>query len=126
MADMARFKSINQPTELSPGSWEAKGSRGYDWPNLNGSRDYHPLEQEIARFSVKDLDGNVAYRDVILQAAEVGCSGTGYQELNPDDIAENKDLSCITDGHINSTGEVIVGGGMTLYLSAPGVSLNGG
>ncbi len=126
-----RVDNINASDEISPGLWETDGERGYQWPvppEDPSYGDYYddPLEIEFARFSVKDLDGNVAYRDVILQAAEGGCSGTGDQALLPEDMGVGKDVSCITDGIIESSGEVTVGDGVILYLSGYGVYLNGG
>lgn len=122
---------VSSPAEQSPGTWEAAGNRGYQWPvpPIDPSyADYYddPLEIEYARFSVKDLDGNVAYRDVILQAAEGGCSGTGLQTLGPEDLGVNKDVSCITDGGIQTVGGIVITHGMLLYLSGETVGLNAG
>jgi hypothetical protein len=122
---------VSSPAEQSPGTWEAAGNRGYQWPvpPVDPSyADYYddPLEIEYARFSVKDLDGNVAYRDVILQAAEGGCSGTGLQTLEPEDLGTNKDVSCITDGSIQTVGGIVITRGMLLYLSGETVGLNAG
>ena len=109
------------PTEDSPGSWSYRGSRGFGWPT---SSNYDPLDTVTARFHVKDTNGNVAYRDVILQAAEGGCSGTGNQTLEPADLGTNKDTSCIADGDIGTSGAVTVSNGMLLYLSGKTVELN--
>ena len=111
------------PSEDSPGIWTYKGGRGFQWPT---SSNYDPLDPVIARFHVKDSDGNVGYRDVILQAAEGGCSGSGTQTLSPDDMGAHKDVSCITDGRVETDGPVVVSADMLLYLSAPEVFLNPG
>lgn len=110
---------VSDPVEKSLGSWEASGNREKNWPNPVAPKDYDPLEQEIARFSVKDIDGHVAYRDVILQAGDGRCSGIGAQKLYT--VDNGKITSCIADELIETVGEVIVGGDGELYLSAPGL-----
>jgi len=109
------------PSEDAPGIWTYKGGRGSGWPT---SSDYNPLDPVTARFHVKDSDGNMAYRDVILQAAEDGCSGSGLKILDPTDLGTNKDVSCITDGKLQTNGPVVISADMLLYLSAPEVLLN--
>lgn len=109
------------PSEDSPGMWTFKGARGFGWPT---SSNYDPLDPVTVRFHVKDIDGNVGYRDVILQAAEGGCSGSGSQTLTPDDMGANKDVSCIADGKVETSGAVVISADRFLYLSAPEVQLN--
>ncbi len=109
------------PSEDSPGIWTYKGGRGFGWPT---SSNYDPLDPVTVRFHVKDSDGNVGYRDVILQAAEGGCSGTGTQTLEPEDLGANKDVSCIADGKVETSGSVVISADLFLYLSAPEVQLN--
>ncbi len=110
----------------NPGMWEANGYRGTDWPVPPGDAAHYgdPLEIEIARFSMKDNAGNVAYRDVVLQAAEGGCSGSGALTLDPEDLGHNKDVSCIADGSVGTLGTVAIPADILLYLSAPEVLLN--
>ncbi|WP_457667527.1 hypothetical protein [Thiolapillus sp.] len=113
----------------SPGLWEVDGYRGKDWPIPPADPSYadyydDPMEIEVARFSVKDKEGNVAYRDVVLQAAEGGCSGSGTQTLSPEDLSANKDVSCIADGKVETNGPIVISADMLLYLSAPEVLLN--
>ncbi|WP_456406048.1 hypothetical protein [Thiolapillus sp.] len=112
------------PTQQT-NQWEYRGSRGFKWPNPDNN-EYAPLDPVTARFHVKDMNGNLAYRDVILQAAEGGCSGTGLQTLEPEDLGSNKDVSCITDGGIQTVGGIVITRGMLLYLSGETVGLNTG
>ena len=121
-----RVDTIYDGDEVSPGLWETDGYRGYQWPVPPTDPVYYrdALEVEIARFSVKDMEGNVAYRDVVLQAAEGGCTGSGTQTLTSDDMGIHKDVSCIADGRVETSGPIVISADLFLYLSAPEVQLN--
>ena len=116
---------VYSPGEVVPGLWESDGYPGTGWPDRDDGTGYNDyLDPMTLRYSVKDLDGNVGYADVNIQAAYGGCSGTGDQELTPDDVVE-EDVSCITEGLIETRGKVTVRDGVVLYLSGSGVYLNG-
>jgi len=104
------------PVEQSPGIWTINGGPATGWASLPNK-----LDPEIARFSVLNPDGDVAYADVIMQAAEADCSGDGDQLLVPAVVVRGKDVSCITSGRISVDPGVTIRDGVMLYLSGAGV-----
>jgi hypothetical protein len=113
------IRLLFNPVEESPGMWAIDGEPVGNWVSLPNK-----LDPVIARFSVRNTEGNVAYADVILQAAEADCSGDGNQQLRPSVVVAGKDVSCITSGAISVDPGIMVRDGVLLYLSGKPVSFS--